>query len=538
MESLKKYFSEIDSLYSYQEKSLIKILDKRNTITIAPTGGGKSLIFQLAALEKEGTTVVISPLKALMEEQVEELNKRKISAVSINSDNTFIEQRNIMRKLKEIKPKLLYVSPERLTNYFFRSALRVSKLNISIIVIDEAHCISQWGIDFRPEYGNIRSFIDYLEEENIQPTVFALTATLGGKARNDIKSEFKINDNDEIISNEVIRKNIHLNFVEVTKEDEKWERFIRFIDENKLKKVLVYLYSQKKCETFSGKLPNSDYFHANMSAERKKRVMNSFKDGDIKVLFATTAFGMGINIPDIDGVIHYQIPSSIEEYYQHVGRGARDEKKCSKCKCLMLWSTTNFDREERRIKGETLTREDLMTGFKHLDLENKRTRKSYIRWEELYRNDGTFGSVNLPLILRFFIKYDICSIVGDIYGNPQDIKFKKNTVLWNNLLQVLGNRNQFIIAEKKLGKSLQELIDHVYEQELIGNVDILPAKDRLLFLKSNYDILTEDKIGSILLESKSIELFKLNQLKELRGLCDLKLEDICKYIADILKVPY
>lgn len=537
MTNLKKHFSDITSLFKYQEKSLGKILSKKNTLTIAPTGGGKSLIFQLAALECEGTAIIVSPLKALMDEQIVDLNKRCIPSLLINSDLPFCEQRKIMRNLRQLNPKLIYVSPERLSNYFFKSALRLSGLKISLVVIDEAHCISQWGIDFRPDYSNIKPFINYLNSFGQFPIVVALTATLGGKARNEIKIEFGINEDDEVISKGVIRDNIILNFTKVENEKAKWESLLSFINAHKLNKVIVYLYSKKKCEEFSEQLPSSDFYHAGMSPERKKTVMQSFKKGDIKVLFATTAFGMGINIPDIDGVIHYQIPRSVEEYYQHVGRGARDKELCPKCMCLLLWSDTNFDREIKKIKKETLTQEDIKKGFCHLGLENKKNKKSYIKWEEIYNNDGTYGSVNLSLILSYLIKYGVCKVAGDIYGNPKDIIFKNNTKLWDNVLQQIGNRNQFIIAEKKTGINLEELIDHVYEQELIGNIDKLPATDRIIFLESNFDSINEEVVDAMIIESKKVEAFKLAQLQQLQELCACDSNNAHNYIANILGVP-
>lgn len=535
MESLLKgYFPNIISLHSYQEDVIGKVLARQNSLCIVPTGGGKSLIFQLAALKLTGTTIVISPLKALMDEQVQELKDRNVEAISINSDLSFEKQRKLLRSLKDVKPKIIYISPERLFNYFFRSALIASGVKIDLIAIDEAHCISQWGIDFRPDYGNIRPFIEFLKENDHNPTILALTATLGSKAREDIKTEFDI-EYEKIHSN-VIRDNLELNFKEVESEEEKWDVLLTFIEENNLKKVLVYLYSRKKCEELSEQLPESEFFHAKLSYFEKKRVLTEFKEGKIKVLFSTTAFGMGINIPDIDGVIHYQIPESVEEYYQHVGRGARDKRLCPKCYCLFLWSETNFDRKAGRIRGNTLTEKDLEKGYEHLALKNKADKKTYIKWEVIYSNDGTYGSANLPLIKRVFEKHGICEVVGDVYGAPLSIQLKNNTKIWNDMIAKIKPRNQFLLAEKKTGIPLQKLIDHIYDEELIGNVKKLPATERTLFLKGYYDELPQDKCNVIISESKEVEKFKLERLNELKWLCNADNTEL--YIAEILGVPY
>ncbi len=536
MKFLKEYFPEIENLHEYQDKSLKKILERKNTLTIAPTGGGKSLIFQLSALNLEGVTIVISPLKALMNEQIDDLQQKRIEAIAIHGDIPFEKQRKILRDLKTTKPKLIYVSPERLFNYFFRSALILSGLEISLIVIDEAHCISQWGIDFRPDYGNIMPFVDFIRSKDNDPVIFALTATMSNKAKEDIKVEFSFKDEDVVTSNEVIRTNLKMDFCEVNKEEDKLEKLLKFVDENDLKKTLVYTYSRKICEDLSSVTAMSDYFHSNMDSERKYKIMEDFKTGKIKILFSTTAFGMGINIPDIDGVVHYQIPESVEEYYQHVGRGARDKKLVSECKCLMLWSETNFERKLGRIMKDTLGESDLIKGFEHLGLQNKAGKKSYIKYDEIYTNDGSYGSINLALIKRVFEKYGVCKVLGDIYGNPLDIVFKKNSKLWQDLLIKLGKRNQFLIAEKKSGVPLEQLIDHVYEQEMAGNVQKLPATKRILFLQSNYDSLPEDKIVKILEESQAVQSFKRENLEKLRGLC--KCDNPGKYIANILNVSH
>jgi ATP-dependent DNA helicase RecQ len=534
MDILGDYFPEIEKLHDYQEEVISKILKKENSLCIVPTGGGKSLIFQLAALKQSGTTIVISPLKALMEEQVRELKSKNIEAILLNSDLPFEEQRKVLRSLKRTKPKLIYVSPERLFNYFFRSSIIASECKVDMIAIDEAHCISQWGIDFRPDYGNIRPFIEFLRENGHCPSILALTATLGLKAREDIKNEFGIIY--EKINNNVIRDNLELNFKEVISEENKWDGMLNFIEENNLNKVLVYLYSRNKCEQLSSNLKDSDYFHAKLPLAEKTRVLQEFKEGKIKVLFSTTAFGMGINIPDIDGVIHYQIPDSVEEYYQHVGRGARDKSKCPKCYCLMLWSETNFDRKAGRIRSNTLKQKDLEMGFEHLALKNKADKKTYVKWEVIYNNDGSWGSAPLSLVKRVFEQHGICENTGDVYGTPLSIKLKNSTRLWTDVVSKVKPRNQFLLAEKRTGIPLQKLIDHIYNEELKGNVKTLPATERTLFLIGRYDSLPQDKCDEIIIESINVEQFKIKRLSELKGMCST--EDINEYIADILGVPY
>ncbi|WP_397386566.1 RecQ family ATP-dependent DNA helicase [Paenibacillus roseipurpureus] len=202
-----------------------------------------------------------------------------------------------------------------------------------------------------------------------------------------------------------------------------------------MKKVLVYLYSKDKCEELSGMYSGSGYFHAGLSYDRKKEILEQFKAGQIPVNIPD------INIPDIDGVIHYQIPESIEEFYQHVGRGARDRKICPTAQCLFLWSETNFDRKGRWIRSDTLNEKDLSKGLEHLSLMNKAGKKTYVKWEVIYNNDGSFGSVPLPLVKRMFEKYFICETVGDVHGTPLTITLKKPTPLWSDMIEKLNSRD-------------------------------------------------------------------------------------------------
>jgi len=273
----REHFQDIPSLYDYQVSVFEKLHQRQNTLAIIPTGGGKSLIYQLMALELEGVTLVISPLIALMEEQVNELNdRRNIPALALNSNISFVDQREILRNsIKEYK--LVYLSPERLQNSFFRAALLASGVKISMIVVDEAHCISQWGNSFRPDYGQIKSFIEFLKEEDHKPLLLCLTATLSQFARKDIASEFKI-DPSNIIIKDIIRLNLKLHFKKVNQEHAKSKALKDFLTEYKPKKTIVYLYSKQKCEEYADEFSGiyrTDYYHADVDSDEKNDVIKA-----------------------------------------------------------------------------------------------------------------------------------------------------------------------------------------------------------------------------------------------------------------------
>lgn len=534
-EILYKFFPEISKLYDYQVTIFRSILNKNNSLSIVPTGGGKSLVFQLAALKLEGTTIVISPLKALMMEQVYDLNERRINAIAINSDLSFQEQRELLRKLSTTCPKLIYVSPERLHNQFFRAALIHGIKKIPLVVVDEAHCISQWGLDFRPEYGAIKPFIKFLEQHDHKPTVLALTATLGAKARKDIQEEFSI-ENVHIEPN-VIRNSLNLMFMNVQDDKSKMDCIKNFVKQYDIRKPIVYLYSRQNCRKLSESVSGSRYFHAELEPKEKKDIMMGFKTAEESMLFATTAFGMGINIPDVDGIIHHDIPGSVEEYYQHVGRAARDQTKCKTANCLMLWSDKNFDIKGQDIKRDGIKEEHLNLAFELLGLQDKKEQKVLVDENVFIFNDGTYGKPNLRLIYRLFETHGLCSTIGEINGKPRSIVFKKNTDFWQSILNSLGRRrNNYLVAERNSGFPIQEIINHIYEQELAGNIIKMPAMEKQRVIQSHVDSLSKEIIEQILDENELVQQEKRAKLEELRQLCDAA--DKHKFIANILGVPY
>lgn len=517
LDKYKKYFFDIEQLYPYQNQAIENLLNGKNTLSIVPTGGGKSLIYQLSSLDMEGTTIIISPLLALMQEQVNELHERGLdNVISINSDLSFEEQRKRLRKLREINPKIIYLSPERLHNYFFRSALLKSNLKISMVVIDEAHCISQWGIDFRPDYSQIKPFIHFLKDNNQNPITYALTATLSNQAREDIISEFEISKESVFICNDVLRTNLNLFFSKVDKEEEKIDLLENWLTDKKPKKSLVYLYNKNQCEElseiFRDKGYKAGFFHS--ESNNKLEVYKQFKSGNLNLLFSTTAFGMGINIPDIDSVIHYHIPNSIEEYYQHVGRGARNKKICPECNCLVLWSDKNFDVRTKNLQRSRYTQGSLNQGFEHLNLKGKANQVSTIDFFD-YKE----SKINLPLMKRLFEKNNIIETLGEVNGTPRTIRFYRNTQEWINLIEKLPKRfDSFIQLAKVSGKDVQEIINYIYDEELKGNIEHLPAKERKVFLFCKNNSLSENDISKILLETNSNIDFQLENLIKLREL--------------------
>lgn len=293
-------------------------MNGRNTFVIMPTGAGKSLCYQLPALMKDGTAIVISPLIALMKNQVDQLNAFGVNARFLNSTLTKTEMNRVKKDTIDGNVKLLYVAPESLTKEENISFLK--QANISFVAIDEAHCISEWGHDFRPEYRRIKPIISQIG--NIP--IVALTATATPKVQLDIQKNLQMEQAD-VFKSSFNRENL---YYEVRPKKEAKKQVIKFIKEHKGKSGIIYCLSRKKVEEIAELLKVNDIkaapYHAGLDSSERMKNQDDFLNEEIDVIVATIAFGMGIDKPDVRYVIHYDTPKSIEGYYQETGRAGRD----------------------------------------------------------------------------------------------------------------------------------------------------------------------------------------------------------------------
>ena len=350
---LKKYWG-FDEFRDLQKRIIDFVLQKKDVIALLPTGGGKSLCYQLPAVLMEGTCLVISPLIALMEDQVNNLIRKGIKAAYINSSLHFKDIDRILDNVIYGNIKILYLSPERLKTTLFID--RFKKMNVSFVAVDEAHCISEWGNDFRPEYRNISS----LRTLNKDLSFIALTATATAEVVEDIQEQLSFKESNKI-QKSFIRNNIHYSVINVISKEKVLEKLLS----NECS--IIYVRNRKKTKELS-KLLNSknyktDYYHAGLDFRERSKKQNRWINSEFDTMIATNAFGMGIDKSDVKTVIHYDLPDTLESFYQESGRAGRNGKVSYS---IVLKDDLDIENLKKRIKINFPNIEDIKKVFQSI----------------------------------------------------------------------------------------------------------------------------------------------------------------------------
>ena len=379
-QTLEKYFHH-QTFRPNQQEIIEKIVSGKDVLAVMATGGGKSLCYQLPAMMLEGMTIVISPLIALMKDQVDSLSNQGVKVETLNSLQTYDERRRVEREMREGKIRILYVSPERAVTPAFFATLAGCK--VALFAVDEAHCISMWGHQFRPEYREIK----HLRDKFPDVPIAAFTATATRRVREDIVNELRLNDPAEFIGS-FDRRNLRYSAFAEPNAQVRMQKIISYVTAHKDDPGIIYCFSRAITEELAERLRKvhilANPYHAGLPTPERSRVQEGFLNNSIRVICATVAFGMGIDKPDVRYVIHAHMPKDIESYYQETGRAGRDGRPGE---CLLFYSAG-----DRRKIDTMLVRE--FTDPKKSEIAREKLDQMYAYC--------TTGSCRRRLLLSYF----------------------------------------------------------------------------------------------------------------------------------------
>lgn len=545
-EILKHYFGH-DTFLDGQENIIDNISNGNDALCIMPTGGGKSICYQIPALMSDGIAIVISPLISLMKDQVTSLNQNGIRAAYINSTLTSAQQSRAIYNAMRGEYKLIYVAPERLEVPAFLNLC--NSIKISLIAVDEAHCVSQWGHDFRPSYLKIADFISKLDN---RPVISAFTATATDAVKRDILNLLGLKNPFEITTG-FDRKNL---FFAVKRPQRKQKELLAIVSEHKNQSGIIYCATRKNVEKVSDFLNDNGYdsliYHAGLSNGIRSKNQDDFINDRCNLIVATNAFGMGIDKPDVRFVVHYNMPKNLENYYQEAGRAGRDGENSD---CILLYSPTDVhtqrffienndendeltDEQREKIKKNDYYKLNKMVGY----CTSTACLRNYILnyFGEYHTNDCnncsaclkeyklTDVTVDSQKILSCIIKtrqrYGASTIIDVLAGSKKE-SIKNAGLDEQSTYGIMSKTKKAAISEL-----ITKLIDEEYIHQTEGKYPILEVTQK------SYPILKGQKNLTMRLAVKEDLHREIQQAEIDRSLFD-KLKERRKYLADKASVP-
>jgi len=540
LQTLQHYFGH-DSFRAQQEEVIDAILNQQDLLMILPTGGGKSLCYQLPSLLMSGVTVVISPLLALMHDQVVALRGNGIAAAMLSSMQTIEESKQIETQLRANQIKLLYVAPERLMNDYFLTFLL--DLNINFFVVDEAHCVSEWGHEFREHY----RMLSQLKISFPTSTIAAFTATATELVREDILNNLNL-QNPKVVTGSLFREN--LTITAAHRQSDGRRQLLTFLEEHKNEAGIVYAFSRKQTETTADYLKKQGYraeaYHAGLPTDVKNRVFKEFVADEIDIVVATIAFGMGIDKSNIRFVVHMNLPKTLENFYQEIGRAGRDGLEA---KSLLLFSTQDI------VQQKSFIEELPDSPYKENAFEKINTISRFANSESCrHQQIATYFHDNIPACgdkcdncinpeqNKIEITTDAQKLLSAIYRTHQNFGM-------NYVIDVLrGSKEQRILANGHDTLSVYAIGEHYSKAQWssiadkllelgaigIGEYRVYHLKERgIEILKGNEEVtIRESRLAVTKVKKKKVEYFDDYEVETFD-----KFRALRKEIASANKVP-
>ncbi|MFW2491092.1 DNA helicase RecQ [Clostridium chromiireducens] len=509
---LKKYYG-FDTLRRGQFEIINSILSGLDTFCLMPTGAGKSICYQVPAIIMQGVTIVISPLISLMKDQVDNLLGVGIKAAYINSTQNMDTIKNILMEASLGEYKIIYISPERLESRIFKDMIK--DLHICQIAIDEAHCVSQWGHDFRQSYLEISSFYKSLKNK---PVISAFTATATSEVREDSIKLLGL-ENPYVYRGDINRDNLNIN---ILKEVDKLETLKDIIRENEGQSGIVYCASRKEVDYLHYHLKDLGYnvgkYHGGLKDDEKEKFQEEFLYENLDIIIATNAFGMGIDKSNIRFIIHFTFPQNIESYYQEIGRGGRDGEKCD---CYLFYSESDISRVEYIInKSSTMSRREIQLRKFQLMIDYCNLKECYRKYIlNYFGNDRRLSYCNncsnclnddelkdftkesqmiLSTVFRTKEQYGVSVLVDILKGfkGPKIIQNNLDKITTYGLMKEYGNNFIKDLIKSLLNEGYVDLKEGTYSMLKLNarSMRVLKSKETVLFkiLDSREDILNKE----------------------------------------------
>lgn len=491
-----KFFPLITSFRDCQQAAVDRMWNGESALVLMPTGMGKSLIYQLPVFASGGVGIIISPLIALMRQQAALLEKAGATVLSLGGADAADAQRALRDFPWSAGAGFLFVSPERAeTDGYLEYLLRQNREHVTLVAIDEAHCISQWGHDFRPPYKNLPGLLDRCFGRDTWPPVLCLSATLDKESQHEILRDFRLRDSDVVRSGDMLRTNLDLSFRVYNDGNEKLAALEQLLDKHRGEKVIVYAHRKRSksqgTRALSERLRALGHscapFDADLTMEQKDATLASFSSGEIRVVVATGAFGMGVDIPDVRGVVHFLLPESLEQYYQEVGRAGRDGAPAVG---VLLYTAVNSKVRRDMIEDGRRTTELVKEVWDEVCNVGRAALKTISPWTEFQGRDDEYA---------LFYAFERIGAIQVLARGPGRLRCleprgPEGAALLQQLTAAtrIGN---LAAAIRQLGRDPKETIERIFELYHRGELVLVQSPDKTLLFRTR-DI-TTDEVAAI-----------------------------------------